>query len=342
MGSCPVQARIVPQAVPEVGRFSCHSGGQRRTPATASSSRSRRRCAAACTGSSPLARGTLEQAQSARTVIVETRKPCRIVAEARRIEVRNLRLEFLRELSDVVQAKEPSRQASGLLPLETEQSSQVFAHPAMLRQQGFSNRGYVEAVKDQRMPPWPAFWLQRLGFAPEAKDVQLRFRHQRERPRSRSDVAFSVGRSTLPREGRIGPARTPGTVANAAVPRRQGLATCIGSPPPCCSYLPTVPFDVNRLVAVAPLAYLQDDSSAFSLGRPVHRPAGTLTHRRLGGHTHPLTPVQTALSLRIRNKHLTCSSSGSRKETPFVRNHAECFEFLDRTAPNAKRNGITL
>ena len=96
-----------------------------------------------------------------------------------------------------------------------EQSSQVIAHPAMLRQQGFSNRGYVEAVKDQGMPPWPAFRLQGLGLAPEAKDVQLRFRHQgkgrglRVMWRSASDAArFHVKEESAPLEP-LAPLRTP-------------------------------------------------------------------------------------------------------------------------------------
>ena len=43
----------------------------------------------------------------------------------------------------------------------------MITEPAMLREQGPPDRGHIEAVKGQRVPPWPVVRAQGPGLAPE-------------------------------------------------------------------------------------------------------------------------------------------------------------------------------
>ena len=131
--------------------------------------------------------GGIEQTQPPGTVVVVGRKSGRIVAKAIRIETRHLGLKLLGEFSDVVQTQQEADHADGGVSPQPQQESQPAARPAIPCQQSFSNRGHVDRVKCQGMPPRPTIRVTRPGLSPEAKRI-----HGRLKIRSRTILRASL------------------------------------------------------------------------------------------------------------------------------------------------------
>ena len=113
----------------------------------------------------------VEQAQSAGTVVVVRSETGGIVAEALRIVARSLGLKLPGELADVVQGKEVANQRIRGLAWQPEQAGEALAESTFARQQHLANRGYIEGVVRQRMPPGSALGIGRLGLSPETEHV---------------------------------------------------------------------------------------------------------------------------------------------------------------------------
>ena len=126
-----------------------------------------------------------------------------IVAEALRIVARSLGLKLPGELADVVQGKEVANQRNRVFAGQTQQPREAFAESTFARQQHLANRGYIEGVVRQRMPPGSALGIGRLGLSPETEHVHCA-------PGSNSKVATWLFVDSSPlqevqRPGRDGP-----------------------------------------------------------------------------------------------------------------------------------------
>ena len=116
-----------------------------------------------------------EQSQAASPVVVCQRLGA--VVETVRVQVRHFGLESLGELADIVQAEQEADERCSLVSRQIQQAKQTVAQTVMLRKQGFADRGYVEAMKRQRMPPWSTVGIAGPGFSPEGENSRVGLGH---------------------------------------------------------------------------------------------------------------------------------------------------------------------
>ena len=115
--------------------------------------------------------GEFEQAQTTGAVIVVGCQARRIIIEAIGIVIRRLGLKLLGELSDVVQSQEVADQRISVFARQAEQTGEALAVPAFARHQHLADRGHVEGVVRERVPPRSALRVGRLCLSPETEHV---------------------------------------------------------------------------------------------------------------------------------------------------------------------------